>query len=173
MKNRFLLMGLGNILLRDEGAGVRTVEALQRAYDFPEDLEIVDGGTLGLDLLPSLEGKEKVLFIDAVDFQGTPGTIAIWKDDEIPSFLGPALSFHQVGLRDILFAAKLMGIMPAEVVLLGIQPGVIETGLALSPALEENFAGILDALADRLREWGVQIRRKSLPEEAHVPGCSL
>ncbi len=173
MKNRFLLMGLGNILLQDEGAGVRAVEALQRTFDFSEDLEIVDGGTLGLDLLPYLEGKERILFIDAVDFRKNPGEVAVWQDDEIPSFLGPALSFHQVGLRDLLFTSKLMGMSPAEVVLVGIQPAVIETGLALSAPLQENLGKIVAAVVDRLREWGVGIKKKELKEEDRVSGCAL
>ncbi len=173
MKNSVLLLGLGNILLRDEGVGVRVVEALRENFEFSEELTLLDGGTLGLDLLPYLEGKEKVLFIDAVDFRQGSGEVGFWEDEEVPSFLSPALSFHQIGLGDLLFASKLMGITPPKIVLMGIQPAVIETGLALSAPLKENFENILGAAMRKLREWGVEIKDKRTKGEDRVPGCSL
>jgi hydrogenase maturation protease len=173
MNHKFLLMGLGNILLGDEGAGVRSVEALAEKFEFSEDLRMLDGGTLGLDLLPYLEGKEKILFVDAVDFREKPGEVSVWEGEEIPSFLGPALSFHQIGLRDILFASKLMGMNPAEVVLVGIQPAEIETGLTLSDPLQKNFAALLQAVLTRLSAWGIRIKEKNAKGKACVSGRTV
>ena len=85
MRNSVALIGLGNILLQDEGVGVHAVGALQRNYDFPEGVRLIDGGTLGLDLLPLIEGVEKILFVDAMDLKKEPGTIAVIEDQEIPS----------------------------------------------------------------------------------------
>ena len=85
MKIRISLIGLGNILLQDEGVGVQAVEALRKSFDFPEDVRLIDGGTLGLDLLPFIEGMEGILFIDALDLQKDPGTIAVIEDKDLPS----------------------------------------------------------------------------------------
>ena len=168
MKNRIQLIGLGNILLMDEGVGVHAVQALKRSFDFSEDISLLDGGTLGLDLLPYVEGVEKILFIDAVDFKQEPGTLTIMEDDEIPSFLRPALSFHQVGLSDLLFASKFRGTSPSKITLIGIQPEKIETGLTLSETLNKNFAGYLRIILEKLREWGVEFREKNVKEPADV-----
>jgi len=169
MKNRIQLIGLGNILLMDEGVGVHAVEALKSSLDFPDHISLLDGGTMGLDLLPYFEGMEKILFIDALDLHQEPGTIAVLEDDEIPAILRPALSFHQVGLADLLFASKFMGIRPAKIALIGIQPEKIETGLALSETLERNFEKLLHTILEKLREWNVAFRKKSTTEGTNVP----
>ena len=173
MKNRIQLIGLGNILLMDEGVGVHAVQALKRSFDFSEDISLLDGGTLGLDLLPYVEGAEKILFIDAMDFKQEPGTLTIMEDDEIPSFLRPALSFHQVGLADLLFASKFMGMKPEKIALIGIQPEKIETGLTLSETLNENFESLLKTILEKLREWGVTFKEKAVRGPADVPGDSF
>ncbi len=170
MKNKILVVGLGNILLSDEGTGVHAVEALRSRFDFSPEVCLLDGGTLGLDLLPWIEGREKVLFIDAVNFQGTPGTVAVLEDEELPSFLGPKLSFHHVGLADLLFASSFLGNKPAKTVLVGIQPGKLEVGLTLSEAVRDRFDVLLNTTLEKLREWGVEINGKPVCEKTHVPG---
>jgi hydrogenase maturation protease len=173
MNPKFSLIGLGNILMRDEGVGVHAVEALKKGFDFPDPISLLDGGTLGLDLLPYIEGMEKILFVDALDLKKEPGTIAVLEDDEIPAILRPALSFHQVGLSDLLFASKFMGMKPSKIALIGIQPEKIETGLALSETLERNFEKLLHTILEKLREWGVAFREKSSREQFDVSGDSF
>ncbi len=173
MRTDILVIGLGNTLLRDEGIGVRAVEALQKNFEFSGDLRLLDGGTLGLDLLPYLEGKEKVLFIDALDLKKEAGTIAILEDEEVPSFLGPHFSFHEVGLADLLFAAKFMGMNPSKITLIGIQPEKIETGLTLSETLSKNLDKLLHAILEKLREWNVEFREKNSGEGTDVLGYPL
>ncbi len=160
MKNRFALIGLGNILLRDEGVGVHAVTALQQKFQFSEDLTLLDGGTLGLDLLPYVEGRERLLFIDALDSGKSPGTISLLEDEEVPSHLAPSLSFHQVGLVDLLFALKFKGGSQPGVTLVGVQPAVVETGLALSPKLEEKMETLLEVILQKLGEWGISWKKK-------------
>ena len=75
MNEKICVVGLGNLLLKDEGVGVHAVEALKGKYDFPEEVCLLDGGTLGLDLLHLIEGMDRVLFVDAVDLKREPGTI--------------------------------------------------------------------------------------------------
>jgi len=169
MKIRISLIGLGNILLQDEGVGVQAVEALRKSFDFPEDVRLIDGGTLGLDLLPFIEGMEGILFIDALDLQKEPGTIAIIEDKDLPSFLAPKLSLHQVGLSDLLFASSLMGIRPPKITLVGIQPEKVDVGLDLSTRVTENFEKFLNTILEKLREWGVRFREKPNRESLYVP----
>ena len=173
MRNRIALIGLGNILLRDEGVGVHAVEALKKNYDFPEEVRLIDGGTLGLDLLPLIEGAEKILFVDAMDLKKDPGAIAVIEDQEIPSLLEPKLSLHHVGLSDLLFASRFMGNLPAKIVLVGMQPETMEVGLDLSPAVLQRFEELLRTVLEKLREWGLEVKEKNVRESAYVPGHSV
>jgi hydrogenase maturation protease len=170
MRTKVILLGLGNILLSDEGLGVHAVRALERQYYFPEEVRLVDGGTLGLDLLPWIEGVEKAPFIDALNLQQEPRTVAVMEDEAVPSYLSPKLSFHHLGLPDLLFASKLTGTMPVKVALIGMQPERIEVGLTLSPTVAGNFGKLLKGVLEKLREWGVDFREKPWQEAAHVSG---
>lgn len=173
MRSRISLIGLGNILMGDEGVGVHAVEALRKKYDFPEEVCLLDGGTLGLDLLHLIEGMDRVLFVDAVELQREPGTIALVEDEDLPSFLAPKLSLHYVGLSDLLFASSLMGTRPAEIALVGIQPETMEIGLELSKTVMDRFEKLLAVIVEKLREWGVEIKEKEVRESGYVPGHSI
>lgn len=165
MANNTLVLGLGNILLRDEGVGVRVIERLQEDYQFPGGVQVMDGGTLGLDLLAYVGDAERLLVVDALNLGAEPGTMARLEGDEVPAFLSIKLSPHQVGLADLLAAARLTGCCPRELVLWGVQPGVIEPGLDLSPPV----AGQVEALVKRglaeLNGWGIGYARKLDREE--------
>jgi len=173
MRNSIAVIGLGNILLQDEGVGVHAVEALKKNYDFPDGVRLIDGGTLGLDLLPLIEGVEKILFVDAMDLKKEPGSIAVIEDQEIPSLLEPKLSLHHVGLSDLLFASRFMGNQPAKMALVGIQPETMEIGLDLSPAIIHRFEELLETVVGKLREWGLEVKEKSVREPAYVSGHSV
>jgi hydrogenase maturation protease len=114
-----------------------------------------------------------VLFVDAVDLKRNPGTIAVIEDEDLPSFLGPKLSLHHVGLSDLLFASSFMGTRPAKVALIGIQPETMEVGLELSQRVKERFEKLLQTVVEKLREWGLKIREKTIRESAYVPGHSI
>jgi len=173
MAIKISLIGLGNLLLGDEGVGVHAVEALKRKYDFPEELRLLDGGTLGLDLLHLIEGMDRVLFVDAVDLKKKPGTIAVIEGEDLPSLLEPKLSLHHVGLSDLLFASGFLGTRPAEIVLIGIQPETMEIGLELSKTIKERFDKLLETVLEKLREWGLEIKEKAIRETGYVPGHSV
>lgn len=158
---KIAILGLGNILLRDEGVGVHAIEALRKGYDFPENVELIDGGTMGLDLLPFIEGNEKLLVVDAVNLKEKPGTITVIMDGDIPALLSAKLSIHQIGLSDVLYALKLMDITPPKIALIGIQPENMDTGLSMSEALYMNFERLLHVIINKLTEWGVEIRPKT------------
>lgn len=157
MNSSVLVIGLGNILLTDEGIGVHAASALKKRYSFaPEVVEVIDGGTMGLDLLPLFEGRDKIMIIDAVDFGKEPGYIGIISNDEIPSALKTKLSVHHIGLSDVLYAAKLMGIMPSDVCLVGIQPKSLDVGLDMTDGIKEKIDILIDLTIGKLKEWNVE-----------------
>lgn len=152
------MLGLGNILLRDEGVGVHAVRRLLAEYSIPAEVEVVDGGTLGLDLLPYLESAERLLVLDAVRAGRPPGTLIRLEGDEIPGALGAKISPHQMGLVDLLAAGRLTDCLPERVVLWGMQPGVLEPGLELTPAVASRLSELVELSIVELQSWGVEIR---------------
>lgn len=150
------VFGIGNILLSDDGAGVHAVNRLKDGYEFPVGVELIDGGTKGLDLLPLFENRDKVLIIDAANFRKEPGTIDTVEGDKIPSFLSSKLSVHQIGLPDMLFAARLMDIMPSEICLIGIQPLSMETSADMSDVISGKMPALIGRVLEKLKGWGVE-----------------
>ena len=141
-----LILGVGNLLMADDGVGIRVIERIEATRTLPEDVQTLDGGTCGLDLLHFLEGVEELIVVDAADFGLPAGTIQRLEGDAVPAFLAKKISPHEINLPELLFSAKLVGIYPLRVVVLGIQPQTIEVGLELSPAV----AAQVDVLADRV-----------------------
>jgi len=137
--------------------GVHAVKALRDGYVFTEDVRFIDGGTMGLDLLPYIEGTDRLLIIDAVDFDAQPGTVRVIEGKALPVFLDTKFSVHQIGLPDLLFAAALKGITPPELCLVGIQPDKLEIGLQLSEKVRPNFHVLIDTALEKLSGWGVEI----------------
>ena len=156
-----LVLGLGNLLLQDEGVGVRVIERLQKEYAFPEEVTVLDGGTLGLDLLSLIEETPRIVIVDAVKAGKEPGALVRLVNDEIPAFLGPKVSPHQVGLQDLLALARLRGHFPSEVILLGVQAERLEPGLDLSPAIAAQVEPLAARVIDELTRWGIGIERQS------------
>lgn len=132
---KHLILGVGNLLLTDEGLGIHAVRKLVDQTGLPEDVEIVDGGTAGLGLLYYLEGVERLVIIDAVDSGNPPGTMVRLSGDQIPAYLAMKLSPHEITLPDFLAAAKLRDLYPQEVIVWGIQPESLEVGVELSATL--------------------------------------
>jgi hydrogenase maturation protease len=151
---RTLILGVGNLLLSDEGVGLRVVERLAETYELPEEVQTLDGGTLGLGLLYYLEGVENLLIIDAVEMDKEPGTLLRLEGDEIPAFLSVKMSPHQIGIPDMLFAAQLRGLYPRNVVLWGVQPATLEVGLELSPPVAAQVNILVEKIVKELAQWG-------------------
>lgn len=152
---RTLLLGIGNILMNDDAAGVLVVQALAEKYIFSQELVILDGGTLGLDLLPHLEGVDRLLVVDAVETGGTVGSIARMTGDDIPLALATKVSPHQMGLKDLLLVADLQGYSPKEMVLWGVQPGSIEMDIELSPDVAKAVDILKVKVLEELERWGI------------------
>jgi hydrogenase maturation protease len=155
---KITLLGLGSILMRDDGVGVQAVKAVQERFEVPPELDIVDGGTSGLDLLPFLEGRDRVLFVDAVDFGQEPGFMGELENDAIPAFfVQNKASLHHIGLADVLATARLMNILPPEICLIGIQPQVIEMGLELTEVMQGKLDLLVSRITEKLQDWGVHL----------------
>ena len=155
-----LVLGVGNLLLSDEGVGVRVAERLVANYDLPEEVQTLDGGTLGLDLLYYLDGVENLLIVDAAETGQSPGGLLRLEGDEVPAFLSAHLSPHEIGVPDMLFAAKLKGVYPRNVVLWGVQPASLEIGLELSPDVQAQVDGLVSKLVEQLEQWEHRPKRK-------------
>jgi hydrogenase maturation protease len=152
---RTLVLGIGNLIMTDDGIGVRVVHELTRRYQFPPEVTVLDGGTLGLDLLPYLEGVARLLIIDAVLVGEAPGTVVRMTDDQIPAVFATKLSPHQMGLQDLLAVAELLGHRPADMVLLGVQPEDIELGDGLSPRVAITLEPIIASCLVELAAWNI------------------
>jgi hydrogenase maturation protease len=150
-----LVLGLGNTLMSDDGFGVHVVEALRSRYRMPEGVALLDGGTLGLDLLPRLEGVKRLLIVDALQMGGTPGAVYHLRGEEVPRAFAAKLSVHQMGVQDLLAVAELQGHLPAELVVWGVQAGVIDMGLDLTPEVSGALEEVLSGIVAELSAWGV------------------
>jgi hydrogenase maturation protease len=161
MSKTTLVLGLGNILLGDEGVGVRVVERLLERYDFPEEVLVMDGGTLGLDLLPYVEDASRLVVVDAAQARKPPGTLVRLTGNEIPIFLDASkVSPHQEGLQDLLAVAALKGYLPAELVFLGVQVGTLGVSLDLSPAVAQQVEAVAEMVLAELAAWGLRAKSK-------------
>ena len=150
-----LVLGIGNMIMTDDGIGVRVVQLLADRFRLPPGVRLVDGGTLGLDLLPKLEGVSRLLVVDAVETGNAPGTLVRLSGDDVPFALETKVSPHQMGLKDLLAVASLLGHLPGELVLLGIQPEVIELGTDLSPSVEAQLEPLVGNVVNELAQWGL------------------
>jgi len=139
-----LVLGVGNLLLSDEGIGIHAIRKLVDSQVLPEDIEIVDGGTAGLNLLTYLEGVDRLVIIDAVETGGPPGTLVRIAGDRVPAYLALKISPHEITLPDFLAASKLRDLYPNEVIIWGMQPGSLEVGIDLSADVEEKLSALVD-----------------------------
>lgn len=152
-----LVLGIGNLLMQDDALGVLAAQALQQRYDFPDDVEVLDGGTLGLDLLPRLEGVDRLLIVDAIDMGEEPGSLFRLAGEEVPRAFAGKLSIHQMGVQDLLGLAQLQGHLPGELVVLGAQPGCIEMGMELTAPVRTSFETLIEGVLGELEAWGVPL----------------
>lgn len=156
MPEKTLILGLGNILLRDEGLGVHLVKRLRERYSFPDEVQVVDGGTLGLDLLLHLEGVSRLLVVDAVVFDAEPGRLIRLEGDAISSQATLRVSPHQAGLQDLLAVARLQRCLPSTVIVWGMQPASLdEWGMTCTEAVEARLPVLMSAVLEELRSWGI------------------
>jgi len=147
-------LGVGNILLEDEGLGIRALELLQREFDFPAGVELLDGGTTGMGLLDDISGREHLLVLDAVQTGDPAGSLVAMRDSEVPVYFGMRLTPHQLGLADVLATLELSGEQPGSVTVLGLVPHSLELSLELSALTQERLPELAQAAIDELAALG-------------------
>ena len=138
------IIGIGNPLMGDDGVGIAVIERLQ-ALSLPPGVEVIDGGTGGVTLLHLIEGADRVFFVDAVDMDRPPGTIAVFAAAQILSRESPNLSLHETGLPQVLALGRELGPLP-EITLYGVQPQSVARSIALSPAVKAAVPSLVERI---------------------------
>jgi len=151
---RLLVLGLGNVLCGDDGVGPAVVAELGRRYVPPEGACVMDGGTLGLTLLPLLADAEHVLLVDAVLTGDVPGTLVRLRGDDVTPAVRSRLSVHQVGVADLLDGLRLCGHWPRRLGLVGVVPASFELHLGRSQAIERAVPALVEAVVEEAARWG-------------------
>ena len=149
-----LVLGLGNVLLEDDGVGAAAVALLHEGYTWPEGVRVVDGGTLGLSLLPHIEDSDAVIMVDAIRADALPGTFIRLDGDEVLPAVASRLSPHQIGVSDLLEGARWLDRYPKNVVLLGLVPESMELAVGLSPRVAQGLPILVERVIAEARALG-------------------
>lgn len=168
---RVLVLGLGNVLCGDDGVGVAVVHRLRRDHELPAEVRVVDGGTLGLDLLALVAASDRVILVDAVRGDAPPGTLVRITGDDVAPAVRDRLSPHQIGVADLLAGAALCDHYPEEVAIVGIVPATIELQLGCSPAVAQRIDALVELLIAELRRLGIEPRRRDISMSARDAGA--
>jgi hydrogenase maturation protease len=171
-----LVLGIGNVLWADEGFGVRAVEAMHAAYALPESVELLDGGTQGLNLLEPVVSHGAVLVFDAIDFRLAPGSLRVLRGREVPAWAATKMSLHQQSFQELLAIADLQGRFPQRLTLIGVQPERLsDFGGSLSACVRERLPMALDLAALELAGWGfpAKAREGDAPERLNAAALAL
>ena len=149
------ILGVGNVILKDEGFGVRVVEYLDSRYEFPETVQLVDGGTLGIELTQYLTGTKRLLVIDSINGGKEPGTTFCFRNDEVMSHFQDKLSAHEVGIQDVLALLTVTGRKIPEVAVIGAQPYSVDAGVELTAEMQELLPQMAEQALAILKDWGI------------------
>ena len=151
---RKVILGLGNTLNSDEGLGVHALKLLEAQLALPTNgIEILDGGVLGLNLLPLVEEASHLLVLDAIDARQPPGTLIELRREDIPLYAGVKMSQHQVTFQEVLGLANIRGYLPPHLHMIGIQPADISIGVDLSPTVTTVLPQVVERAVAVLRAW--------------------
>ncbi|MCU7830330.1 MAG: HyaD/HybD family hydrogenase maturation endopeptidase [Candidatus Thiodiazotropha sp. (ex Myrtea sp. 'scaly one' KF741663)] len=157
-----LILGIGNLLWADEGFGVRALETLQRSYEFPDNVRLLDGGTQGIYLVQHIREAEILVVFDAVDYGLPGGTLKRVKGTEVPKFMGAKkVSLHQTGFQEVLAMAEMLGDYPEHLLLVGVQPVELEDyGGSLRSEVKAQIMPAIQLALDYLSDLGVESRQR-------------
>lgn len=150
---RKVVLGLGNLLNRDEGLGVEALKRLDAQLGVQSQVELLDGGVLGLNLLMIVEDCSHLLILDAVNVGKPAGTVVELRKDQIPLYAGVKLSQHQVTFQEVLGLANIRGYLPEHLHLVGIQPEDLSIGLELSAIVEQALPEVVSRAKLVLENW--------------------
>lgn len=149
------VLGIGNTILSDEGFGVRVVEYLQKNFTFPENVALIDGGTLGVELEHFIIGTQKLLIIDSIDGGAPAGKTFHLQGDEILKHFTQKISAHEIGIQDILTMLEITGKKIPVVELLGAQPYSLDAGVELTAPMQKLVPIFAKKAVEILERWKV------------------
>lgn len=159
---QILIYGAGNLILSDEGFGVHFVRYLENNYEIPENVELYDGGTLGIMVTFKFEEADKVILVDVVDTAGEPGDIFRYEREEIMLKKIPVkMSPHQIGLQEMLLISEMRDAPKVPLTFFGIIPASLDPGDVLSPPLQAGLEKVAGLVVNELNSVGVELRRKA------------
>lgn len=163
------MLGLGNVLMRDDALGPYVIGQLESRFDFPDEVSLVDLGTPGLDLYPHLEGLDAAILVDTVRSTGSAGETRLYRRDEILRHApGQRLSPHDPGLKETLLSLEFAQRGPREVLLVGVIPEDTEYEIGLSPAVQTALPAVESAVLEELRRLGFPAREADPPREPNL-----
>jgi len=154
MANNTLILGIGNTLLADEGAGIHMLDYLQRHYPELPDVTCLDGGTLSFTLAPYIEAADNLIVIDAAELDAPPGTVDVFSGEDMDRFAGKTKrSVHEVSLGDLLAIAHLTDTLPENRALIAVQPRDVDWGHCLSNPVKQALPQAAGHIVDLLQSW--------------------
>ncbi|MBQ0807013.1 MAG: HyaD/HybD family hydrogenase maturation endopeptidase [Porticoccus sp.] len=164
-----LILGIGNLLWADEGFGVRAVEVLNQHYQLPDNVQLMDGGTQGIYLVPYVQEADVLIVFDAIDYGLPPGTLKIIRDADVPKFMGAKkMSLHQTGFQEVLAMAELLGDYPEQLMLIGVQPVELEDyGGSLRAETKAQIRPALNIAIKFLQGLGIELTTRLEPLGDH------
>lgn len=152
---KVVILGVGNLLMTDEGLGVHAVTALEQGYAFPESVRCVDGGTSTQELLGDLEDLDHLIVLDAVSSGSAPATMIRLEGTDVPAQFTTKLSPHQIGIADLLAMLTFTGHAPKRVLLLGVEPEILKLGMELSPKVAARVPELCAQVIEELGKLGL------------------
>ncbi len=150
------VVGVGNTIMTDDGFGVRAAEQLQQMTDYPDFVQILDGGTLGMDLMPYIAGTKKLLFIDAINIDAPIASYHQFTGDELNAYFKDKLSVHDLGLNDMLAVLKVTGEPVEEVIVIGVTPEIVTMGLELTDKVADQVPKVAVKAKEIVDKWVAQ-----------------
>ena len=153
------VVGIGNIIMQDEGFGVRCAEYLQKITDYPDFVQIIDGGTLGMDLMPYIAGTKKLLLIDAMNIDAPVGSFHSFTGDELNAYFKDKISVHDLGVNDMLAVLKLTDNPIEEVVVIGVKPEVVSMGLDMTEKIAEKVPEVAQKATELVDKWVAEYQK--------------
>jgi hydrogenase maturation protease len=161
------LLGIGNILQKDDGIGVYAATYLQKNFSFSPPIDIIDGGVEGINLFGVLERSQKLLILDTIELDDTPGSIYLIPSKELGGYGLNSGGAHEIGVLQVLDMLELQGKALPEATVLGIVPHHITFEITLSPTLLDHFDAYIDVALKTIRDGGIEVTKKeeSIPLE--------
>lgn len=166
-ENKILVIGMGNVLMQDEGIGVRAVEELENRYVIPDQVQVMDGGTTGMELFEPIRNCDQLVVADAINTGAPYGTLVRIANKAIPAFFQTKISNHQLGLSDLLALLQLKAESPEHVAIIGMVPHSLENKLGLSAEAAAGLDTMVRKLVEELADLGVVLQERVEPLIGH------